>query len=264
MSPVPNGKKLFFARPVTLVFALPLFFWYSTDTLRVAFISDLHSNIHALIAVKRFLAQYELDKVVVVGDIVGYGANPGAVIDMIRKEDWAVTIGSSDSKVVFPIGTGNGGVSDQVIEWTKTVLSPEQVEYLQGLSTSGRLKTPAGVIRFFHGSPYNPDEKINLMSSERELMELAEKLKARLVVVAGTHIPFVRVVGDTTFVDPGSVGLSLNQEPGADVAVVDMSGLKPVVKMHKVPYDLSAAAFDIMAWELPSTIADVIKTGRMG
>ena len=101
------------------------------------------------------------------------------------------------------------------------------------------------------------------MAQENELEALAEELGARVIVVGGTHVPFVRVVGETVFVDPGSVGLSLNHEPGADVAIVDCIGRKPKVSLHKVPYDYSSSAFDIMAWNLPPVIAEVIKSGKM-
>lgn len=234
--------------------------------MRVAFISDLHGNIHALTAVKRFLTEQSVEQVVVVGDLVGYGASPGPVIDFVRREGWTVSLGSSDMRVALGFGEreGRSGVADQVLAWTKTVLTPEQLDYLRSLPLGGRLNTPSGKVRFFHGSPHNPEERVDLMANDRELEALAEKLGATVVVVAGTHVPFMRVVGETTFIDSGSVGLSLNREPGADVVIVDFVGQRPKVALHKVPYDYSSAAFDIMAWNLPAVIADVLRSGKMG
>lgn len=233
--------------------------------MRLAFISDLHGNIHALTAVRRFLAEQVVNQVVVVGDLVGYGASPGPVIDFVQREGWTAGLGSSDMRVALELGerAERHGVADQVLSWTRKVLAPEQTEFLRRLPPGGRLTTPVGRVRFFHGSPHAPDGRIDLMAPERELEDLAEALRARVVVAGGTHVPFVRVVGDTTFVDPGSVGLSLNHEPGADVAVIDCVGRKPRVSLHKVSYDYASSAFDIMAWNLPPVIADVIRTGRM-
>lgn len=207
-----------------------------------------------------------MNQVVVVGDLVGYGASPGPVIDFVRREGWPVGLGSSDLRVAMEFGerADRKGVADQVLQWTKKTLMPEQMEYLRRLPPGGRIMTPVGRIKYFHGSPHDPEQRLDLMAQERELEELAESLGARVVVIGGSHVPFVRVIGDTTFVDPGSVGLSLNHEPGADVAIVDAVGRKPKVSLHKVPYDYSSSAFDIMAWNLPPVIADVIRTGRMG
>jgi len=239
--------------------------------LRLAFISDLHGNIHALTAVKRFLAQAAANGapvggVIVVGDLVGYGASPGPVIDFVRREGWVTGLGSSDLRVALDLGERpeRHGVADQVLGWTRGVLSPDQLDFLRRLPPGGRLTTPVGRVRFFHGSPHDPDERLDLMGPERDLEELADRLGARVVVVGGSHVPFVRALGDTTFVDPGSVGLSLNSEPGADVAVVDCGGRRPQVTLHKVGYDYASSAFDILAWKLPPVIADVIRTGRMG
>lgn len=234
--------------------------------MRIAFLSDLHGNIHALTAVKRFLTEQIVNQVVVVGDLVGYGASPGPVIDVVQREGWPVSMGSSDLRVALDFGEREGrrGVADQVLQWTKKTLSPEQLEFLRRLPPGGRLTTPVGRVRYFHGSPHDPEQRLDLMSSESELRRLAETLAARVVVVGGTHVPFVRTVDETTFVDPGSVGLSLNHEPGADVAIVDCVGRGPKVSLHKVPYDYSSSAFDIMAWNLPPVIADVIRSGKMG
>lgn len=234
--------------------------------MRLAFISDLHGNIHALTAVKRFLEGTPVNGVIVLGDLVGYGASPGPVIDFVRREGWVTGLGSSDLRVALELGERpeRHGVADQVLDWTRGVLAPDQLDFLRRLPPGGRMTTPVGRVRYFHGSPHDPEERLDLMAPERELENLAERLGARVVVVGGSHVPFVRVVGDTTFVDPGSVGLSLNSEPGADVALIDCVGRKPRVTLHKVGYDYASSAFDILAWNLPPVIADVIRSGRMG
>lgn len=234
--------------------------------MRLAFISDIHGNIHALTAVKRFLAENIVNQVIVVGDLVGYGASPGPVIDFVRREGWATGLGSSDMRIAIDLGEREGrrGVADQVLVWTKQMLTPEQTDFLRRLPAGGRITTPVGRVRYFHGSPHDPEQRLDLMAPQGELEDLAAKLGARVVVVGGSHVPFSRVIGETTFVDPGSVGLSLNHEPGADVVIVDCVGRRPRVSLHKVTYDYASSAFDIMAWSLPSVIADVIRTGRMG
>ncbi|ULH15949.1 metallophosphoesterase family protein [Deinococcus sp. KNUC1210] len=234
--------------------------------MRLAILSDIHGNIHALTAVKRFLNEHAITQVIVLGDLVGYGASPGPVIDFVRREGWTCSLGSSDARVAFDMSqrAERRGVADTVLAWTAQTLAPEQMDFLRRLPAGGRTNTPVGRLRYFHGSPYDLDQRIDLMGQEREMEALAEQLGARVVVAGGTHVPFVRHVAETTFIDPGSVGLSLNHEPGADVVILELQGLRPKVSLHKVPYDYHSAAFDIMAWSLPPVIAEVIKTGRMG
>ena len=65
-------------------------------------------------------------------------------------------------------------------------------------------------------------------------------------------------------INPGSVGLSLNGEPGADYALVRIDEKGEVsVEMDKAEYDFAAVAFDIIAWGLPPTVAEAVQQGRM-
>lgn len=234
--------------------------------MRLAFLSDIHGNIQALTAVKRFLNDQIVNKVIVVGDLVGYGANPGPVIDFVRREEWDVYIGRSDLRVAMVLsGFVKGkGISDQVLAWTRETLAPDQMEYLRNLPHGGRLRTNLGRIKWFHSHPTDPEGSFDLNESDHRLEAMADQVNARLIIVGGMHVPFVRTVDDTIFVDPGSVGLTLNHEPGADVAIVDCVGRKPKVSLHKVTYDYASCIFDLKAWGLPDVIGDVIRTGKMG
>ncbi|MBM5569836.1 metallophosphoesterase family protein, partial [Klebsiella quasipneumoniae] len=89
------------------------------------------------------------------------------------------------------------------------------------------------------------------------------KLRTRWGVFAGRHIPFYRRVGDGLLIDPGSVGLTLGGEPGADVLILeeDLEG-KLNIRFLKVPYDFGQVIFDLTAWELPPIVAEVIRLGR--
>lgn len=231
-------------------------------SVRYAFLSDIHGNVHALDAVRRFLDGLGQLKVVVLGDLVGYGANPAAVIETVRREEWDVYMGSSDARVAFDFTEKpREGVSEAVLAWTREQLEDEHIEYLRGLRPGGRLLSRMGRVRFCHGSPGNPDVKLDLTASERQLAPLLDSLAVRVLVCGGSHVPYRRELGGATLLDPGSVGLTLNREPGADVAILDLSGDAPEVQIHKVPYDQHAAAFDIVAWGLPEQIAEVVRRG---
>ena len=234
--------------------------------MRLAFLSDIHGNVHALSAVQRFLKAEGVGAAVVVGDLVGYGASPGAVIDLVRRAGWPAALGSSDARAAFDVvGRGaRAGVAEETLRWTRSVLSGEQLDFLRRLPVGGRVTTERGRARYCHGAPHDPDARLNLLGDDAELTSALKNLGAQVLVCGGTHVPYVRQVEGGLLIDPGSVGLSLNGEPGADVAILDVRPTGIEVQLHKVAYDVHAAAFDILAWQLPPVIADVIKTGCMG
>lgn len=235
--------------------------------LKIAFLSDVHGNIHALRAVWRWLQERQIHRVICLGDLVGYGANPSESIDFIDEHRVHCTMGSSDARVAYGLGEKfekREGLSEETLEWTKTVLTPEQKEYLKALPTSGRIETPKGRLRYCHGSPRDPDDRLDLHGPSNELNELLASLHCEVLVCGGTHIPYVRRLMRGVIVDPGSVGLSLNGEPGADAAVIEILEREIKVELAKIPYDTQAAAADIEHWKLPAAIAGAIKSGRMG
>ncbi|HEX2863799.1 MAG TPA: metallophosphoesterase family protein [Deinococcales bacterium] len=235
--------------------------------MRLGFISDVHANIHALRAAWSALMERDVDRVICLGDLVGYGATPGEVIAFLRERQVPVMLGSSDARVAFELGGGRSlraGVSEETLAWTQGILASDDVSYLRTLKLRDRVDTVAGRVRYFHGLPDDPDGRLDLQGPAPDLDAMLARLHCRVVVAGSTHVPYLRRTQQGIFVNPGSVGLSLNGEPGADCAVLNVSPADGVsVELLKVPYDFHAAAFDILTWGLPAVIATVIKTGRM-
>ncbi len=231
--------------------------------MRLGIISDLHANIHALRAVWKKFEDLHVTKIICLGDLVGYGATPDEVLRFLRENEVSTTMGSSEARLSFDLHNREprAGIADQTIEWSKTRLSPEDMKWMRSLPMTGKFQTPHGRIRFMHGLPEDPDAKVDLADSQKNLNELLEKMNCQIFVTGGSHVPGFREVNQGFIINPGSVGLSLNGEPGADCAILDFNSPKLRVELYKVPYNLSAAVFDILTWDLPSVIADVIKNG---
>ena len=79
----------------------------------------------------------------------------------------------------------------------------------------------------------------------------------------GQNLGIVGLVESSLVLNPGSVGLSLNGEPGADYALLSISEDGIELEMDKVEYDFAAVAFDIVAWGLPSMVAEAVQMGRL-
>jgi putative phosphoesterase len=232
----------------------------------IGLISDVHANILALEAVLEVLKDEGATMIVCLGDVVGYGPSPNETIELLRHEGVMCTLGAADARIAFDFVRDTlprEGVADATLEWTRTVIEPRHVEFLRQLPVQLRLNTPAGRVRCFHGTPTNPSQRLNFNQDTLELIKLLEQQRCRILVAGGSHVPYYREVPNGWVINPGSVGLSLNGEPGADYALLRLSEDKVEVSMGKVEYDFAAVAFDVIAWGLPAMIAEAIQQGRM-
>lgn len=230
-------------------------------------ISDVHANVIALEAVLQELREKGADTVICLGDLVGYGPSPNETIELIRAEGVMCTLGAADERIAYDFARERiprAGVADTTLEWTRTVIEPRHIDFLRSLPVQQRLNTPAGKLRFFHGTPETPAQRINLNQDPISLGKLLERHRCQILACGGSHVPYYRQLPGGWVVNPGSVGLSLNGEPGADYALFRISDNGEVrVEMDKVEYDFAAVAFDIIAWGLPAMIAEAVQQGRM-
>ena len=233
----------------------------------IGIISDVHANVIALEAVLEELKNKGADTILCLGDLIGYGPSPNETIDLIRSAGVLCTIGAADERIAFDFarsGMPREGVADTTLEWTRTVIEPRHVNFLRDLPVQQRVKTPAGRLRFFHGSPETPGRRLNLNQDPVTLGKLLEANRCNILVCGGSHVPFFRRTQTGWVINPGSVGLSLNGEPGADYALVTFDEHNRAdIHMDKVEYDFAAVAFDIIAWGLPPMIAEAVQQGRM-
>jgi putative phosphoesterase len=232
----------------------------------IGIISDVHANVLALEAALAALRRARAHTVVCLGDLVGYGPAPNETLALLRAHNVLCTLGEADERIAFGFArrTTRAGVADQTIEWARTVIEPHHVDWLRQLPVQRRLETPAGRLRAFHGSATDPADRLNLQQDPMTLTRMLQEHRCTLLACGGSHVPYFRKIADAGWViNPGSVGLSLNGEPGADFATVTVNDAGVSVHMDKVEYDFAAVAFDIVAWGLPKVIAEAIQRGRM-
>ena len=232
----------------------------------VGLISDVHANVIALEAVLAELKAQGADTILCLGDLVGYGPSPNEAIDLLRTSGVLCTLGAADERIAFDFArrrVSRKGVADEILEWTKDVIEPDHVQWLQTLPVQRRFETPVGRLRFFHGSAEDPGERLDLQQDPITLTRLLDRHRCSILACGGSHVPYYRRLPTGWVINPGSVGLSLNGEPGADYALVSIRDGEVEITMDKVEYDFAAVAFDIVAWGLPPMVAEAIQMGRM-
>lgn len=229
-------------------------------SMRIGVISDVHANLPALEAALDFLRAARVDEILCLGDVVGYGPHPNEVIERLRAEKIPTTLGGHDLKVAYPsLGATGGEEKEASLAWTREQLTPENLVFLKQLPPFLKLDTPYGRLRAFHGHPEDPERRFPLEEAE----EILARLRARLVLAGGRHVPILKRYAGVVLMDPGSVGLSLSGEPGADVAILNVSKEKVSARTFKLPYEFGRTAFDLKAWGLPDRIAEVIQRGAL-
>ncbi len=233
--------------------------------MRLGIIAEIHANLPALEAALEALRKEGVEHVLAIGDLVGYGPHPRQVIHKLDREGIPCVPGAADLRVAYALpAPPREGIAETTLQWTRAQLGPREMKFLRNLRSRHRYETPSGRLMAFYGSPENPEEKIDLNEAHpAEILKMLESIRSRYAVVAGKHIPFRRAVLKGVVFDPGSVGLSLGGEPGADVLILedDLHG-EVLHRFLKLPYDYGQVAFDLAAWELPEVLAEVVRQGR--
>ena len=239
--------------------------------MRFLVISDIHANWQALESVMAD-AEGKYDQIVCCGDLVGYNAAPGEVLEWTSKHCTSVIRGNHD-KVVCGIENLDwfNEVAQTAARWTTEQLSDEQLRYLRELQ--------AGPVRLenfhiWHGSPRDEDEYVTGVSEAAPAFDFLERplaffghthvqgaffakqrwLGAKRAVPADTNEVAIELEPDVLYlVNPGSVGQPRDGDPRAGYALYDAE--QRVVFLRRVRYPISVAAEAIKSAGLPPMLA---------
>jgi len=244
---------------------------------RIAVISDIHSNLEALGAVLDRAEEERAEATYVLGDIVGYGADPDAVVARLAEQPSAVCIaGNHDLAATGRFDTGwFNSIATDAIEWTTSVMNDDTRAFLSSLEPRG--DAAEGLL--VHGSVVDPAaEYVMNVAAARASFGAGDFVRC---FFGHTHLPTVFVdeggridgyalrdgdpvslaVDGTRFmVNPGSVGQPRDGDPRASMMILDTERATGVV--HRVPYAIDAAAAKIRDAGLPPALADRLALGR--
>lgn len=246
--------------------------------MRVAILSDMHANREAFEAVLAVVRRLAPDRLVLLGDIVGYGPEPGFCVDMARELVAAGAIcirGNHDEAAV----RGPAGMTPNAHEaalWTRTQLSAEQSSFLDSLPLTAKLD---GVL-FVHASARDPDAW-HYVRDVRSAEACLAATDAATVVCGHTHLPtifYARAGREPVAFIPlrdvpaplsavhrhvvvvGAVGQPRDGDPAACFALLDTQARE--ITMVRVPYDSQDTARKIKAAGLPDWLGLRLQIGR--
>lgn len=228
--------------------------------MRLAIISDIHANLEALRATLADISAARVDRIVCLGDIVGYNASPGDCIALLRDCGAHCVAGNHDRAVCGQIATGDfNAVAARAVSWTRRHLAPEALSFLAGLPATIAIE---GHLVAVHGAlhPETGCETVRLDTPERRLASLdalrGHPSGARICAFGHTHAVGIHewrdgvarsIAGDRAglrddayyLVNPGSVGQPRSPDRRATYLVLDTADR--TVTVARVAYDASAA-----------------------
>lgn len=248
------------------------------DVVRYLILSDLHANLDALDAVLAD-ASGAWDRMLVLGDLVGYGAEPNQVVDRVRALKPIAAIRGNHDKAACRLDDGSqfNHVARLAAEWTGGQLTAGNREYLRQLP-SGPIQVDA-LVEICHGSPFDEDQYIFDGHDASDALLTATR---PLCLFGHTHLPVMfRALAETVqgsvpdpdvdtalrlesgaryLVNVGSVGQPRDGDPRAAYGIVDDGSRE--VRMRRVLYPIESAQRKILAAGLPASLANRLAIGR--
>jgi putative phosphoesterase len=237
---------------------------------RLAVFSDIHGNIQGLEAVLADIQKRGADIVWCGGDLVGYGANPGEVVDRIREAGIPTIMGNYDDGIgYFRIACGCDYPNEAAMErgqrsiaWTKRQTTDAHKAFLRNLPHKIQREIEGHQVVLVHGSPARLNEYLFEDVADEVFAAHLAHTRADILLFGHTHKPFHKVMNGRHLINTGSAGKPKHGNPNATYAVLDIAPGSVQVAIVEVPYDYEAAARAIEATDLPHEFAQMLREGR--
>ena len=243
--------------------------------MRYGIIADIHANLDAFRAVLEDIRQRGgVDEVWCLGDVVGYGAEPGECISLLRETTDVCVAGNHDRAATGKLSTADfNPAAATACQWTEQQLCPDDREYLNNLPEV----IERGDFTLVHGSPREPIwEYVLSTSTARENFAC---FKTAYCLVGHSHRPMVfsysrtgvctvslfpvdswLATGDSRLIiNPGGVGQPRDGDPRASYAVYDSDSKS--IRLYRVEYDINATQTKMTAQGLPRQLVTRLSYG---
>ncbi|MDP6041846.1 MAG: metallophosphoesterase family protein [Candidatus Latescibacteria bacterium] len=239
---------------------------------RIAIFSDVHGNLEALQIVLEKIDEANVDQIICLGDVIGYGADPNACLQHVcdvsdiviaGNHDWAA-VGLEDPGFFNPVALA-------AIQWTVQVLEEGHADFLRSCS----LFKDEGSCRYTHASPGDPGRWEYYLHDPEDGWTSLIQTDFQMCFVGHSHRAFACSTSQKTtlmregeiqlsnedryLVNVGSVGQPRDGDARASFVVWDRE--KGNLQLHRVSYDVATAQAKILAAGLPAFLAERIEVG---
>jgi predicted phosphodiesterase len=243
--------------------------------MKIAVVSDIHGNRHAFEAVLDAIEDSSCEEMWCLGDVVGYGADPDACVELARRHAAICLAGNHDLGVTgaLPLEQFSRGAA-LAARWTQETIEPETMSFLRSLEPV----TLDEAVGLYHASPRDPVWEYVLSPLQAELCLDVQRHRICLVGHSHVALSFSRMEGAAAtgetrsdgdlldlglgewLLNPGSVGQPRDGDPRAAWLELDTGTWSAMYR--RVEYDIAGAAAAIRAARLPDSLAERLSFGQ--
>jgi len=247
--------------------------------MRYLVISDIHSNLEALDTVLAEAKPLNYEKVLLLGDLVGYGGDPNAVCDRVRAMKPDALIRGNHDKVGSGVESPEGfnAVARSAIKWTYETLTKDNREWLAALPAGPMIVDD--MIEICHGTPFDEDAYV---FDDLDALRAMHAARRPLCLFGHTHVQVGHYLSRDQFglatpddrrpltitldeanrylINPGSVGQPRDGDPRTGFGIVDTTAREMTI--YRVEYPIQKAQSRILEEGLPDVLAQRLALGR--
>lgn len=239
--------------------------------MRVVVLSDIHSNLAALWTAFNYIEKLKPDKIVCLGDIVGYGPRPNECVELVQQKCQIYLMGNHDHAVLGLTDTYHfNQYAREAINWTRRALTIQNKAFLENMAFSHF----ENEILYVHSTPVQPEEWHYILS-EYEARQYMQRIKQQLCFVGHSHIPVVFSSDDPAMykeefdvsdrkkkyiINVGSIGQPRDGDPRLCFVLYDSE--KGKIKFIRLDYPIQQTYQEILENKLPPFLAMRLFTGH--
>ncbi len=234
---------------------------------RILLISDIHGNWPALQTVAEQADISHCDYILNCGDSTVYAPFGNEVLDWLSAHQALSILGNTDSKVVKLLKgktfkKPNKPEKRIMYIHTAETLARRNRKFLLGLKKKAKLDVENHRLAFFHGSPEKHTEFLFPFTLSERFEQLAASTDADLIITGHSHVPYHKIIANTHFINPGSLGRMFDGEPTASFALLELDAKKVRVAFRRCSYDIEQVVDSLNREGLPKIYADMYRQGR--
>ena len=225
--------------------------------MKYAIISDIHANLEALTKAMSIIKEKQVDEIVCLGDVVGYGANPNECVDIVRSNCSAVVLGNHDEAALDPAGPHDfNPIAQKAIEWTAAQLTDESLSFLSARPMVDKKEN----ILLVHSSPHSPESWDYIINAENAA-DAIQYFEEMICFIGHTHVPGIFSVSgrsksvsrtERQIVNVGSIGQPRDGNPMLSFGIFDSTAWE--YELIRAEYNIQGAVEKILKAGLPQEL----------